>query len=70
MNLDNVLEIIKKNVSHFFPEEEFIKKYNDFLNNKRGPLRVKYGADPSRPDLHLGHYVSLKKIKRFTKLGI
>ncbi len=69
MNLDKILEIIKKNASHFFPEDEFIKKYNDFLNNKRGPLRVKYGADPSRPDLHLGHYVSLKKLKDLQNLG-
>jgi tyrosyl-tRNA synthetase len=69
MNLNKVLEIVKKNASYFFPEEEFIKKYNDFLNNKRGPLRVKYGADPSRPDLHLGHYVSLKKLKDLQDLG-
>ncbi|MEO0153560.1 MAG: tyrosine--tRNA ligase [candidate division WOR-3 bacterium] len=67
--IDKVIEIIKKNVSHFFPEEEFIKKYELYLAGKRGPLRVKYGADPSRPDLHLGHYVSLKKLKNLQELG-
>ncbi|MEO0145063.1 MAG: tyrosine--tRNA ligase [candidate division WOR-3 bacterium] len=67
--IDRIIEIIKKNVSHFFPEEEFIKKYELYLAGKRGPLRVKYGADPSRPDLHLGHYVSLKKLKNLQELG-
>ncbi|MEO0202101.1 MAG: tyrosine--tRNA ligase [candidate division WOR-3 bacterium] len=69
MNINTVLEIIKKNASHFFPEEEFIKKYELYLSGKRGPLRVKYGADPSRPDLHLGHYVSLKKLRDLQELG-
>jgi len=29
------------------------------------PLIVKFGCDPSRPDLHLGHYVVLKKLRDF-----
>ncbi len=33
------------------------------------PLRVKLGMDPSRPDLHLGHTVVLRKIKQFQDLG-
>lgn len=36
-------------------------------NNK--PLRVKLGMDPTRPDLHLGHTVVMKKLKEFQKLG-
>jgi tyrosyl-tRNA synthetase len=32
-------------------------------------LRVKFGADPSSPDLHLGHAVVLKKLKEFQDLG-
>ena len=37
---------------------------------KKGkPLRVKFGADPSAPDLHLGHMVVLKKLKTFQDLG-
>jgi len=32
-------------------------------------LTVKLGADPSRPDLHLGHSVVLRKLKLFQKLG-
>lgn len=33
------------------------------------PLRVKFGADPSAPDLHLGHFVVLKKLRQFQDLG-
>jgi tyrosyl-tRNA synthetase len=33
------------------------------------PLRVKLGIDPSRPDLHLGHAVVLRKLRRFQDLG-
>lgn len=33
------------------------------------PLRVKLGMDPTRPDLHLGHSVVMKKLKEFQKLG-
>src|SRR5438309_245632 len=33
------------------------------------PLRVKCGIDPSRPDLHLGHAVVLRKLRQFQELG-
>ena len=33
------------------------------------PLRVKFGVDPSRPDLHLGHAVPLQKLRQFQDLG-
>ncbi len=33
------------------------------------PLRVKMGFDPSAPDIHLGHYVGLKKMRHFQDLG-
>ncbi len=33
------------------------------------PLRVKYGADPSAPDIHLGHVVNLNKLREFQELG-
>ncbi|MCX6998034.1 MAG: tyrosine--tRNA ligase [Kiritimatiellaeota bacterium] len=35
----------------------------------RRPLRVKYGADPSAPDLHLGHVVGLNKLREFQDAG-
>lgn len=33
------------------------------------PLKIKLGMDPSRPDLHLGHTVVMRKIREFQKLG-
>lgn len=33
------------------------------------PLRIKYGADPSAPDLHLGHVVGLNKLREFQEAG-
>src|SRR3712207_5438267 len=32
-------------------------------------LRVKQGFDPSRPDLHIGHYICFKKLRQFQELG-
>jgi len=36
---------------------------------KKKPLIIKLGADPSAPDLHLGHFVVLKKLRQFQDLG-
>ena len=33
------------------------------------PLRVKFGADPSAPDIHLGHTVCLRKLRQFQEFG-
>ncbi len=33
------------------------------------PLRVKFGVDPTRPDIHLGHYVGFRKLREFQSLG-
>ncbi|MEJ2746039.1 MAG: tyrosine--tRNA ligase, partial [bacterium] len=38
------------------------------LKEKR-PLRIKFGADPSAPDIHLGHTVVINKLKTFQELG-
>ncbi|MCD8024051.1 MAG: tyrosine--tRNA ligase [Candidatus Gastranaerophilales bacterium] len=37
--------------------------------NENRPLRVKLGLDPTRPDLHLGHTVVMRKLKKFQELG-
>ncbi len=34
-----------------------------------GKLRIKLGADPTAPDLHLGHYIVLRKLRDFQELG-
>lgn len=35
----------------------------------RRPLRVKFGVDPTRPDIHLGHFVGFRKLREFQDLG-
>ncbi|MEO0252335.1 MAG: tyrosine--tRNA ligase [candidate division WOR-3 bacterium] len=64
MRFEDQLKIIKFNTVDLLPEEELVEKLK-----KKKTLRIKYGADPSRPDLHLGHYVCLKKLKDLQDLG-
>ena len=47
---------------------ELAKKLQDSYYSKK-PLRVKLGLDPTRPDLHLGHTVVMRKLKKFQELG-
>ncbi len=58
------LELIKRKAVQIFSEEELKQK----LESGR-KLRIKLGADPSRPDLHLGHTVVLRALKHFQDLG-
>lgn len=48
--------------------EELAKKLQ-WSAKTQTPLRVKLGLDPTRPDLHLGHSVVLKKLRAFQDLG-
>ena len=56
--------ILKRGVAEIIVEEELIR----LLESDR-PLRLKQGFDPSRPDIHLGHVVGLRKLRQFQKLG-
>jgi len=62
------LELIKRGVSEIIPEEDLLKKLEASLR-KNKPLNVKLGCDPSRPDLHIGHSVVLRKLSQFQSLG-
>jgi len=64
LNLKDQLEVIKKDTVDFITEEEFLDK----LKRKK-QLKVKLGVDPSRPDLHLGHAVVLRKLRQFQRFG-
>ncbi|KFA96364.1 tyrosine--tRNA ligase [Vibrio sp. ER1A] len=63
-NLEAALAEIKRGVDELIPEEELIAK----LKEDR-PLRIKLGADPTAPDIHLGHTVILNKLRAFQDLG-
>lgn len=64
MEKQEILDKIKKNTVDFVTEEELLKK----LSSKKS-LKIKLGADPTAPDLHLGHAVVLEKLKDFQDLG-
>ncbi|AXA35460.1 MAG: tyrosine--tRNA ligase [Candidatus Sumerlaea sp.] len=61
-------EILTASTVEVLPREEFIQKLLRAKREKR-PLRIKYGADPSAPDIHLGHSVPIRKLKQFQDLG-
>ncbi len=62
--IEQALAEIKRGVDELIPEEELIAK----LKENR-PLRIKLGADPTAPDIHLGHTVILNKLRTFQELG-
>ena len=66
--LQEQLDIIARNVVEIISPEELEKKLQRSLQTGK-PLRIKLGADPSRPDLHLGHSVVLRKLREFQDLG-
>jgi tyrosyl-tRNA synthetase len=62
------LEIIKRGTVEIVPEEELVQKLEK-SHKTNTPLRIKLGCDPTRPDLHLGHSVILRKMRQFQDLG-
>lgn len=67
-SLNEQMDVIKQNVVDLLPEDELERKIVNSIKNKK-PLRIKLGADPSRPDLHIGHAVILRKLRQFQDLG-
>src|SRR6056297_1234833 len=66
--LNQQMDVIRKGAFEIIPEEELEKKIVHSIKTKT-PLRIKLGADPSRPDLHIGHGVVLNKLRAFQDLG-
>lgn len=66
--LKEQLELIKRGTSEIIPIEELEKKINKSIESGK-PLNIKLGCDPTRPDLHLGHSVVLRKLAQFQQLG-
>ncbi|MEW6652512.1 MAG: tyrosine--tRNA ligase [Bacteroidota bacterium] len=62
------MDLIKRGSVEIIPEEELVQKLEkSYKENK--PLNIKLGCDPTRPDLHLGHSVVLRKLAQFQELG-
>ncbi|RIE16852.1 tyrosine--tRNA ligase [Candidatus Cryosericum septentrionale] len=62
------LSILRRGTAEIVSEEGLATKIRSSLVSGK-PLRVKLGADPSAPDLHLGHAVVLDKLREFQDLG-
>jgi len=66
--INEQLDLLSRGVEDFVSPEDLERKLKK--SDKEGkPLRVKLGADPSRPDLHIGHAVVLRKLRQFQDMG-
>ncbi len=62
------LEIVATGTADIVSREELLKKFEKSYETGK-PLVIKLGADPSAPDIHLGHTVVLQKMRQFQALG-
>ena len=67
-SVNEQMDIIKRGVVEIIPEDELVKKIEKSIRTSK-PLNIKLGCDPSRPDLHIGHSVVLRKLAQFQQLG-
>jgi tyrosyl-tRNA synthetase len=66
--LNEQMDAIRRGAVEIIPEEELARKLE--RSRVRGePLLVKQGFDPTRPHLHLGYLVSIRKLRTFQELG-
>ena len=66
--INKQMDLILRGTEEIIPVEELEKKLGKSSKNNK-PLQVKFGCDPSRPDLHIGHAVVLRKLRHFQELG-
>ena len=68
MDIEQQLDILCARSVDLHSREDLKKKLEQAQAEGR-PLRIKYGADPSAPDIHLGHVVGLNKLREFQECG-
>ena len=68
MNIQEQIDFLKKGTVDFIREEDLKRKLKRSESTGK-PLRIKWGADPTAPDIHLGHTVVIRKLKAFQDLG-
>ena len=68
MNIEEQLDFLSARAVDFFSRDDLKKKLEKAQSEGRG-LRIKFGADPSAPDIHLGHVVGLNKLREFQDAG-
>lgn len=67
-SVNEQMDLIRRGAVEIIPEEELVKKLTKSKESGK-PLNIKLGCDPTRPDLHLGHSVVLRKLAQFQQLG-
>jgi len=68
MTIEEQLEFLRKGTTEIIREEDLRTKLEKSARSGK-PLRVKLGADPTAPDIHLGHTVVIRKLRAFQELG-
>jgi tyrosyl-tRNA synthetase len=68
MTIDEQIEFTKKGAVDLIREEDLRAKLERSAKTGK-PLRVKLGADPTAPDIHVGHTVVIRKLRAFQELG-
>ncbi|MEP6919491.1 MAG: tyrosine--tRNA ligase [bacterium] len=68
MTIDEQIQYLRKGTSEIIPESDLRTKLEKSARTGK-PLRVKLGADPTAPDIHLGHTVVIRKLRAFQELG-
>src|SRR6266481_1328881 len=68
MNIDEQMEYLSKGTLEIIRESELRAKLEKSARTGK-PLRIKLGADPTAPDIHLGHTVVIRKLRAFQELG-
>lgn len=66
--VDRQLAVFQRGVCDLIEEQQLRGMIAKSLSEER-PLRIKFGMDPSSPDLHLGHAVQLRKLRDLQDLG-
>lgn len=68
MTIDEQLVYLRKGTVEIIREEDLRAKLEKSARTGK-PLRIKLGADPTAPDIHLGHTVVIRKLRAFQELG-
>ncbi|HEX7997241.1 MAG TPA: tyrosine--tRNA ligase [Pyrinomonadaceae bacterium] len=68
MTIDEQLAYLRQGTTEIIREEDLRAKLERSARTNR-PLRVKLGADPTAPDIHLGHTVVIRRLRAFQELG-
>lgn len=67
-DVNEQMDHIRRGTEEIISEEDLVRKIENSLSKKE-PLIIKEGFDPTAPDLHIGHMVTIRKLKHFQDLG-